>query len=57
LKDQALNGRIILKWILQKWNERKWSGMIRICTGKVFCPLFGIGNEYLLGIKCGKFLY
>ena len=35
LKDTVVCGRIVLKWIFEKWNEGPWTGLIcfRIGTG------------------------
>jgi hypothetical protein len=35
LQDQAVDGRIILKWIVKKWNDEAWTGLIwlRVGTG------------------------
>jgi len=35
LEDTCVDGRIILRWIFRKWDERAWTGLIwlRIGTG------------------------
>ena len=38
LEDPGTDGRIILKWIINKWDEIAWTGLIwlRIRTGSGF---------------------
>jgi hypothetical protein len=35
LEDRGIDGSVLLKWILRKWDEEAWSGFIwlRIVTG------------------------
>jgi len=54
-EDPGLDGRIILRWILWKWNVGPWTGssFLRIGTGGGTCEC---GNEPSGSIKCGEFL-
>jgi hypothetical protein len=55
LEDPGVDGRIILKWILEKWDGGH--GLYRSCSGQGqvagFCEC---GNEPSDSIKCGEFL-
>jgi hypothetical protein len=55
LEDPGLDGRIILKWIFEKWDGEARTGPIwfRIRTGGGCCEC---GNEPSYSIKCGIFL-
>ena len=55
LEDVGVYGTIILKWILNKWSEEAWTGLIglRAGTGDRRCSC---GNEHSGFIKCGEFL-
>jgi len=33
LKDQGVDGRIIIRWIFRKWDEGAWTGFIWLRTG------------------------
>jgi hypothetical protein len=54
LEDPGVRGRIILKWILEKWDEGAWTGSnwLRIRTRG---GLYECGNERWVCIKCGVF--
>ena len=53
--DPGIDGRIILRWILRKWDVRAWTGSTRFREGQVsgHCEC---GNEPLGSVKCGEFL-
>ena len=55
LGDPGLDGRIILKWIVSKWDVGVWTGSswLRIGTGGGICEC---GNEPSGSIKCGEFI-
>jgi hypothetical protein len=50
----GVGGRIILKWIVQKWDEELWTGLIwlRIGKGESVCKC---GFEPSVSIKRGLF--
>jgi hypothetical protein len=39
LKDPGIDGKIILRWIFKKWDERAWTGSM--------CPRIGTGGAHL----------
>ena len=55
LDDPDIDGRIILRWILKKWDLGAWTGLIwlKIGTGGGTCKC---GDEPLGSIKYGAFL-
>jgi len=55
LEYPDIGGRMILKWILKKWDRGAWTVSIwlRIGTGRGCCEC---GNETSGSIKCGEFL-
>jgi len=55
LEDPGIDGKIILRWIIRKWDVGAWTGLIwlRIGPGGDTCKC---GNEPLGSIKCGEFL-
>jgi hypothetical protein len=48
--DTGIDGRIIFKWILEKWDGRAWTGLISLSVGTDGGP-FECGNEPLDSIK------
>jgi len=55
LEDLSVDGKIILKWILEKEDERSRIGFTSRRIGKVACCCER-GNEPSGSIKCGEFL-
>ena len=55
LEDSDVDGRIILTWILRKWDVGAWTGSswLRIGTVAGICEY---GNEPSGFIQCGEFL-
>jgi hypothetical protein len=53
-RDYLEDGRVLLKWIVQKWDEGAWTGLIwrRIGTGGGLCKC---GDGLSGSIKCGRF--
>jgi len=53
--EPAVDGRIILRWIIMKWDVGLWTGSswLRIETGADTCEC---GNEPSGSIKCGEVL-
>ena len=53
LEDHGIDGRIILRWILRKWDWGAWTGLIwlRLGTGTCKC-----GNAPSGSTKCREFL-
>jgi hypothetical protein len=46
LEGPGVVGRIILKWIFEKWDGEPWTGLVGCCV---------CGNEPSDSTKCGKF--
>ena len=55
LEDLGVDGGVILKWILKKWDGEAWTGLLwlRIGTGGGRCEC---GNEPSGSVECGEFL-
>jgi hypothetical protein len=55
LGDPGMDGRIILRWILWKWDVGVWTGSnwLKIGTNGGTCDC---GNKFSGSIKCGEFL-
>jgi hypothetical protein len=55
LEDLSIEQRIILVWILKKWDEMAWISLICLRVGEVagHCEH---DKEALGSIKCGEFL-
>jgi hypothetical protein len=51
-EDPSVDGRMILRWILRKWDMVAWTGSIWLRLGTGEC-----GNEPSGCIKCGEFLH
>jgi hypothetical protein len=54
LEDLGVDWRIILKFIIMKWDEKVWTGLIwlRIGTGTGFCECI---NGTSGSTECGEF--
>jgi len=54
LEDLGTDGRVLLKWIVQKWNEEAWTGLIwrKTRTGGGLCEC---GDGPSASIKCVRF--
>jgi hypothetical protein len=55
LEDPGIDGRIILKLIVKKWDEKAWIGLIWLRVGQV-AGCCECGNEPSGSIKRGEFL-
>ena len=55
LEEPGLDGKIILRWILRKWDMETCTESICLRTGTGSC-ICKCGNEPSGSIKCGKFL-
>jgi hypothetical protein len=53
LEDLGIDGRVLLKWIVQKWDEEAWTGLIcrKERTGGGLCEC---GDGPPGSIKCGR---
>jgi hypothetical protein len=55
LKDQGVDGRIILKWIIKKWNGEAWTGLLCFGIGQV-AGTCEYGSDLSVHTECGEFL-
>jgi len=55
LEDPDVDGRIILRWIIRKWDVRVWLDRCVSGEGQV-SGTCECGNELSGSIKCGEFL-
>ena len=55
LEDLSIEQRIILEWILKKWDEMAWTSLICLRVGESGWSLRTC-KEALGSIKCGEFL-
>jgi len=55
LENLGVEGGIILKWALEKWEGKAWTGLIWFRTG-TGCRLLWMQCETSGSIKCGEFL-
>jgi hypothetical protein len=56
LENTEVDGRIILRWLLSKWDEEAWSGLVWLGT-RTSAGVSECANEASGSIKFGKFLY
>jgi hypothetical protein len=55
LKDPHVDGKIVSKWIFEKWNGGALIGSIWLRIGAV-ASSYECGNEPSGSIKCGEFV-
>ena len=56
LGDPDVDGRIILRCILWKWDVRMWTGSSWLRIGIQVAGTYECDNEPSVSIKCGEFL-
>jgi hypothetical protein len=55
LEDPDIHEKIILRWIIRKWDGVAWTGLIWLMLGTGACT-YKSGNEPSCSIKHGEFL-
>ena len=49
MEDVGVDGKIIIKWILKKWEEETWTGLLWLSIGT---GTFECSHEFLGSIRC-----
>lgn len=53
MEDLAVDGRRVLKWLIEKWGMRAWSGFVwlRMKTSSELCEHVNRSSGYMKGRK------